>query len=197
MSDEFSSAPALDALALLELDSIARGYRALDALAKEAPVRVVHANLVEPGKFLILFGGGVAETESAFAVGRAVAGECLLDEVLLPFVDARIWAGLRGACTSGEIDTVGVVEGSGVAPTIAACDHALKTAAVDLGALRVVTGLGGKAFFVVQGVQHDVEAAIDAAVAVLSTKLVRAERIARPHPDFLAHLLRPSPFGAY
>lgn len=39
----------LESLALLELDSIARGYRVLDALVKEAPVTVKHANLLSPG----------------------------------------------------------------------------------------------------------------------------------------------------
>ncbi len=187
----------MDALALLELDSIARGYRAMDGLAKESPVTIVHANLVEPGKFLILFGGGVSETESAFSVGKSIAQECLLDEVLLPFVDPRIWDALRGVTSVGDVDTIGVVEGRAIAPTIAACDHSLKAAAVELCALRVVTGLGGKAFFVVRGLQHDVEAAIDAAVGVLGSKLVRAERIARPHREFLVHVLRPSPFGAF
>ena len=52
-----------DALALLAYDSVATGLSALDTLVKEAPVTVLEANLVEPGRFLILFVGGVAEAE--------------------------------------------------------------------------------------------------------------------------------------
>ena len=52
-----------DALALLELDAVASGLRALDALVKQAPVRVLEANLVEPGRFLILLCGPVAEVD--------------------------------------------------------------------------------------------------------------------------------------
>jgi microcompartment protein CcmL/EutN len=187
-----------DALALLELDSIARGYRALDALVKESPVEVIEANLVEPGKFLILTGGGVAEIESAHRVGREVAAESLLDEVLLPWVDPRVWWGLGGGTAAGEVDTVGIVEGRSVAGVIEAGDRSLKAADVQLLGLRVTPALGGKAFYVLGGRQHDVEAGVAAGVEVLTgrQKLVRAETIARPHPDFLAMVLRAAPFRA-
>lgn len=188
----------LDALALLEIASIAVGYRALDLLVKESPVRVVEANLVEPGKFLILFGGGVAEVEAAMRVGRAAAGPLLLDEVLLPGVDPRIWGGVSGVPFAGGVDTIGIIEGSAVATVIDACDRSLKNAGVTLAGLRISRALGGKAFYVVEGEQYDVEAAIEVGVACLSARdrLVRAELIPRPHPDFLAHLLRPPPFGS-
>lgn len=185
----------MDALALLEVESIARGYRALDALVKEAPVRVVHANVVEPGKFLILFGGGVAEVEASHRVGTDLAAECLLDQVLIPFVRPEVWRGLGGATATGELDTVGIVEGRSIARTLDAADQALKQADVSLCGLRVTPGLGGKGYFVFEGLQHDVEAGIAAAVATLGDRLVRAETIARPHPEFLAWVLQPAPFA--
>jgi microcompartment protein CcmL/EutN len=187
----------LDALALLELDSIARGYRVLDALVKESPVTVVNANVVEPGKFLILFGGGVAEVDAAWAVGVDTAADTLVDKVFLPGVHPRIWTALAGETTRGAIDTIGVIEAGSVAGVIEAADRSLKDAAVTLLGLRISPGLGGKGYYVVDGQQYDVEAAIEAGSAVLDArgKLVRAERIARPHLDFLAHLLRPAPFG--
>lgn len=187
-----------DALALLEIQSVARAMRTLDALVKEAPVTVVETNLVEPGKVLILFGGGVAEVESAVRVGRETAGEDLLDQVFLPMVDPRIWGGLAGRYHVGEPDTVGVIEASSVAATIAACDRSLKMANVGLCGLRVTPALGGKGYYVVHGLQHDVDASIEVGSAELKqrARLVRAERIGRPHPEFLAWLLRPAPFGA-
>lgn len=187
----------MDCLALLELDSVARGYRTLDAMVKESPITVVHANLVEPGKFLILFGGGVAETEASFRIGVDLAAETVLDQVFLPLVDPRVWAGLRGVQAVDSPDTVGVIEGRSIAGVLEACDRSLKMADVGLCGLRVAVGLGGKAFYVVHGLQHDVEAAIEAGVGVLTARgsLHRAERIARPHPDFLAHVLPPAPFG--
>ena len=69
------------AIALVELNSIARGYRVLDALVKKSPVEILEANLVEPGIFLILFTGGVAEVEEAHTEALAVAAETLREEV--------------------------------------------------------------------------------------------------------------------
>lgn len=187
-----------DALAMLELDSIARGYRALDALVKESPVTIVQANLVEPGRFLILFGGGVAEVESSHRVGIEIGAECVRDTVLLPFVRPEIWSAIGGAHRTGAFDTVGIVEGSSVAAILASCDQALKMADVGLCGLRLSPALGGKAYYVIEGMQHDVEAAIEAGVAVLTARerLVKAETVARPHPEFLSWVLTPAPFGA-
>lgn len=194
--------PLPDALALLELASIARGYRVLDALVKEAPVRVIEANLIEPGRFLILTGGAVADVEAAHRVGRDVAGEDALDHLLLPYAHASVWNGLGGATIGGaeaaEIDTVGIIEGSSIAGVLEACDRSLKEADVALCGLRVAVALGGKGFFVVQGSQDAVEAAVGVAAAVLGArgKRAREEVVARPHAEFLAWLLRPAPFSA-
>jgi microcompartment protein CcmL/EutN len=189
--------PEHDALALLELDSIARGYRVLDVMVKESPITVVSANLVEPGKYLILFGGGVAEVDSAWTVGVDAAGDSLVDKVMLPGVHPWIWAALAGQVRKTDVDTIGVIEGLSVAGVIEAADKSVKEAAVTLLGLRIAPAMGGKGYYVVDGQQYDVEAAIEAGESVLRGrgKLLRAERIARPHADFLAHLLRPAPFG--
>ena len=52
--------PLEPALGLLELDSIAAGIEAGDAMAKRAPVDVIRAGTVHPGKYLVLVGGGPA-----------------------------------------------------------------------------------------------------------------------------------------
>lgn len=189
----------MDALALLELDSIARGYRALDAMVKESPITVVVANLIEPGRYLILFGGGVAEVEAAFVRGLDVACDSVLDKVMLPGVHPRVWACLRGEerCEA-EPDTLGIVEGTGIAAILEAGDRSVKTADVELCALRVAPALGGKGYFVVSGLQHDVEAAVEAGAEALTARnrLHRVDTIPRAHPEFVAHVLRPAPFGA-
>ena len=187
-----------DALALLELGSVARGYRALDALVKEAPVRVLEANLIEPGRFLILTGGGVAEVEAAHRVGRAIAGEDLLDQLVIPFAHPSLWAGLAGALAVDDIDTIGIVEGSSIAAVLEACDRALKDADVNLCGLRIANGLGGKGFFVICGAQDAVEAAVATSATNLTARdrRVREEVVSRPHVDFLMWRLRPAPFSA-
>lgn len=189
--------PAHDALALVELDSVARGYRALDAMVKKSPVDVIEANLVEPGRFLILFAGGVAEVEESFEEALFVGDEAVVDRLMLPFAHPDILPGLAGRLDTTEPDTVAVIESRTVASTLMACDRALKDAQVALAGLRITPALGGRGYFVVHGVQHDVEAAVEVGRATLEAReaLHRVEIIPRPHPEFLAHLLRPAAFS--
>ncbi|RME22372.1 MAG: BMC domain-containing protein [Deltaproteobacteria bacterium] len=188
---------ATEALALIEVDAVASGLRALDGLVKRAPVEVLEANLVEPGRFLILFAGGVAEVEESFEAATESAHDGIVDSMLLPFAHSALVAGLRGReDREGELDTLGVIEGRTVAGTLHACDRSLKDAEVRLAGLRVTGGLGGRAYYVVHGLQHDVEAALDAGRAVLEERdaLHRVECIPRPHDEMLTWLLRPPPF---
>ena len=80
-----AAAPVHDALGLLEISSIARGYRVVDALVKKSPVLLLEANVVEPGKFLVLFSGSVAEVEESFKEAMEVAGDACIDHLFLPF----------------------------------------------------------------------------------------------------------------
>lgn len=186
----------VEALALVELDSVARGMRALDALVKRAAVTVHEANLVEPGKYLILFSGAVAEVGESFAAACEVGGDRVVERLLLPVVHRGLTRGLMGLLDLEDPDCVGVVEGRHVAGVLEACDRSLKDADVALCGVRVAGALGGRAYYVVKGPQHDVEVALAAGERVLARRgtLYAVERIARPHAEFLAWLLRPAPF---
>jgi microcompartment protein CcmL/EutN len=187
----------IEALALVELNSIARGLRVLDALVKKAPVSVLEANLIEPGRYLILFCGGVAEVAESVQAAQDVGACAIVDEMFLPQVHPSVVDGLRGGVDvrSAEVmDTLGIVEGAQVATTLRACDRSLKDAGVRLSGLRIAGGLGGKAYYIVYGPQHDVEVAIEIGAGVLGDSLVRTELIPRPHDEMVAWLLRRAPF---
>lgn len=187
----------VDALALIELDCVARGLRCVDALVKRAPVRMHEANLIEPGKFLILFSGGVAEVQESYEAALDLADDHLVDKLLLSLVHPGVVAGLQGQRHVDDPHTVGVVEGRHVAGVLEACDRSLKDADVQLCGLRVTGGLGGRAYYVVHGEQHQIEAALEVGQRVLERRgtLHGIERIANPHPEFLDWLLRPAPFS--
>ena len=186
----------VEALALIELDSVARGLRAVDAMVKQATVTIHEANLIEPGKYLILFSGLVAEVEESFTAACTVGADRVVERMLLPVVHPGLTQGLMGVMDVDNPDCVGVVEGQHVPGVLEACDRSLKDADVQLCGVRVAGSLGGKAYYVVHGAQHDVEAALDAGKRVLDKRgtLFAIERIARPHPEFLVWLLRPPPF---
>ena len=177
------------ALALLEVDSIARGYLVADAVVKKAPVRLLMTDTVSPGKFLVLLDGEVADVESGYHEGLEVAGPLLVDKLFLPQAAAELSTAIRGAPLPGFIDSLAVVELSTVAATLLAADAALKAAQVRLLKLQLARGIGGKGYFTLTGSLDSVEAAVAAASTIVAPELlVNTEVIASPHADLASRL---------
>jgi microcompartment protein CcmL/EutN len=84
------------AIALIELGSIAAGMFAADKMVKRAPIELLRAGTVQPGKYLILIGGGTAEVEESYREALQVAPEDILDEVFLPRVHTQVIDALEG-----------------------------------------------------------------------------------------------------
>jgi microcompartment protein CcmL/EutN len=178
------------ALAVIELDSIARGFVVADALLKRARVRVAMAEAVTPGKFVLLFGGQVAEVDESFRAGLEVGGAAVLDRLYLPQAAARLLAGLGGKFHEGEEESLGFVETHTVASALLCADTALKRAEVFLTRLHLARGIGGKGYFGLAGSLHMLEAALEgAASAVDANLLVTTEIIQRPHPELKGSLV--------
>ncbi|MDF1565700.1 MAG: BMC domain-containing protein [Deltaproteobacteria bacterium] len=176
------------ALALLELDSIARGLLAVDAMAKKAVVEIVEARSVSPGRYLIRLRGGVGEVEAAYLEGKAVAGSTLLDEVFLPSPHANLLSLLEGEPVGVEWDAVAIVECFTSASAVAALDAACKAAAVTATRLELANQLGGKGWFFLSGSLEDLDAALEAAAAATTPGMLQQiERVARPHADLGEH----------
>jgi len=149
------------AVALLELDSIAVGIAAGDAMAKRSPVDVLHAGTVHPGRYLVLVGGAVADVEEALAAGCEAGEGSVLDVVILPGVDPQVVDALRGVRLAGEGEALGIVEATTVASVIDAADAGVKGAHVRIMELRIADDLGGKAYVLFDGRVSDVEAAVE------------------------------------
>lgn len=180
------------ALALLEFESIAAGYLAADAMAKRAPIAHIVVGTVQPGRLLVLLGGGVAEVEEAAAAGRENAGGSLRDEVLLPAVHPGVIAGLLGERT-GTGDALGIVECSSAASALHGADAGLKGADVALVELRLSDGLAGKGICFFTGNVSAVEIAVElACAAVTPGHFVHAVVIPRISPEIAVNLGRQS-----
>ncbi|HXJ20861.1 MAG TPA: BMC domain-containing protein [Polyangia bacterium] len=178
-----------EALALIELSSIARGHVVADAMLKRAPVTLVRADFVSPGKFLVLVGGDVASVDESFRVGIEVGGDRVIDRLFLPHAHPSLWPALGSLGKRPAIDSLGLVETTTVAATLLGADAAAKAAAVELFEMQLARGIGGKAFFTVTGLLAEVQAAVDAAVGLLDAALVVAtEIIAAPHGDLALKL---------
>lgn len=186
----------MPALGLLELDSIAAGIRAGDAMVKRSPIRDLVTGTVHPGKYLVLALGDVASVEEAMEAGREVSFSSILDEVFLPNPHPDVDAAFRGRRREGDGEALGVLELRTVASLLGAADRGLKGAVVTLREMRIADDLGGKSYCLFQGLLSDVEEAMEVAVAGLSNPdlLVEQTVISRIHDEMNHNLVTAASF---
>ena len=155
------------AIAFIELSSIAKGIEAADAMMKMAEVELLHTQAIPRGKFTILIGGAQAEVEQALQAGLESAGSVLLDHILIQNVHARVLPALRGRQKVEDIEAVGVIETKDAAAAIYAADAAAKKANVTLIEVFPGKGAGGKGFVTLTGEVGAVKSAITAGIESL------------------------------
>jgi microcompartment protein CcmL/EutN len=190
--------PAIEpALALLELDSIAAGIEAGDAMAKRAPIDVIRAGTVHPGKYLILVGGAVADVEEALEAGREVGAASVLDVVFLPNVHPELVGAIRGDRRAAAGEALGVIETATVAAILEAADAGLKGARVHLLEIRLADDLGGKGYLLFDGPVADVQAAVEIGAGRIAGSPGLAQRvIPQLHAEMADNLAADARFAA-
>ncbi|TFH36864.1 MAG: BMC domain-containing protein [Anaerolineales bacterium] len=178
------------ALALIEFSSIASGIQAADAMVKRAPILVIKSGTVQPGKYLVLIGGEVADVEESVQAGKNSGGPAIVDLVYLPHVHQQVVEALSGSRVPELEDALGVIETRTVAAAIHAADAGIKGAAVRLLEVRLADGLGGKGIVLFSGLVHDVQAAIEIGVGVLESPDLLVQQVVIPqlHPELWDNL---------
>ncbi len=153
----------MEALGMIELNSIARGIEAGDAIIKTANVQLVGAYAACPGKYVVMVRGEVAAVKSAIEVGAKTAGKSLIKDIVIANLHDQVFAAL--SCTTEIVakGAVGVIETYSLATAVFISDAAVKAADVELLEIRLGRGLGGKAFTILTGDVSSVKAAIEAA----------------------------------
>lgn len=167
MSDNAAGpAPPDPAIGIVEVDSIAVGIMAGDAMVKASPLGSIYAGTVHPGSYVIVVSGDTASVEIALDAGMEAAATALTDSVFLPDVHPEVVAAMVSDTELADCDgdALGVVETATIAAVIDAADAGMKAAAVTLPAVRLADGLGGKGYALFSGELAEVEAALDAAV---------------------------------
>ena len=151
---------------LWEFASVPAGIECADAIIKGAPVDTIYTGTTHPGKYVVLVTGDTASVEVAGDIVSGSVRPSLIDSLFLPDVAPAVAAALLGPEQGISLDAeaVGVVETASVAAGIDAADAALKHAHVSLSGLRLADGLGGKAYFIVDGTVGEVDAAVEAAI---------------------------------
>ncbi len=186
------------ALALLEFNSIAAGIQAADAMVKRAPIDIIRAGTVQPGKYLVLIGGQVADVDESLAAGREVGGRAVVHQVFLPNVHSQVVNAIAGSRLPQRADALGVVETTTVAAAIRSADAGVKGAEVQLVEVRLADGLGGKGIVLFSGLVADVEAAVEIGVGALDREdlLVRQVVIPQLDPAMWENIEDATRFGA-
>ena len=141
----------LKAIAMIELNSIAKGVAVGDEMLKTADVELVFAQPICAGKYMVMVSGDVDSIERANEVGKEVAGEFLVDDFVIPNVHASIFAAITATTRIKQFGSLGIIETFSVASSILAADAGVKAADVEIIEIRCATGLGGKSFLYLTG----------------------------------------------
>jgi len=181
----------VDALGMIEVNSIAVGVEAGDAMLKAADVSLVSAQPVCAGKYIVMVQGAVAAVKSAVDAGRSLSKECLVDSLVIPSVHSQVFLALSCASEIKGRNAVGIIETFSLVSTVLASDAAVKAADVDLVEIRLGRGLGGKSYVVLTGDVSAVRFAVDTAVKSQEVQgmIARTVVIPSPHSDIMKALL--------
>jgi microcompartment protein CcmL/EutN len=161
-----------EALAAIETSTVSAGVKVADQVVKTAPVALLFAEPVTPGKFIVVFAGTVGDVNASYGRGRDAAGSAMLDSLLLPQCHADVFTALEGMAVGEAGEALGVIETDSVPATLLAADKAAKTAPVRLRRIRLANALGGRGFVYLDGTVSDVAASVSAARAIVGGHLV-------------------------
>ncbi len=171
-----------NAIGLIELNSIARGYQVGDAMLKAAAVEILFNRTICPGKFMVMVAGDVAAVEAAMGNGLDIGGETVVDELLLPNVHGDVFPAISGTRVIETTGALGILETFSVASIIEAADAAVKAANIQLMEIHLAMAIGGKGYMTLTGDVAAVNAAIDAAADFIRDKGLLVDKVVIPQP---------------
>lgn len=171
-----------ETIGFLELNSIAKGVEAADAILKAAETELLFARASCPGKYYILFTGEVAAVKSSLEAGAAIGGANVVDSCVIPRIHSQVIAAINSAVSPLPTNAVGVMEFFSVTAAVYASDAAVKAADVELMDVRLGTGIGGKSFVVLTGEVAAVNASIEAGVNCKNADGMVVAKVVIPNP---------------
>lgn len=172
----------MEAIGILESNSIAKGIEAADAVLKAADTALLYAKPVCPGKYTILFYGDVAAVSASLDAGAAVIDAHLVDSVVIPRIHPQVIQAISLSTAPDGVNAVGVMEFFSVTAAVYAADAAAKAADVTLLDVRLGVGIGGKSFAVLTGEVAAVEEAVRCGMAAVEEKGLAVTSTVIPSP---------------
>jgi len=171
-----------NAIGLIELTSIAKGYEVADALLKTAKVEMVFNRSICPGKFMVMVAGETDAVNSSIEVGLEVGGETVVDHLIIPNVSPEVFPAISGTRVIDKTDALGIIETFSVASIIEAADAAVKAANVQLMQIHLAMAIGGKGYVTLTGDVAAVTAAVEAGADYIREKGLLVSKVVIPQP---------------
>lgn len=177
----------MNALGMIETNSIPVGIEAGDSMLKAAGVVLVNAQTVCAGKYIVIITGDVAAVKASVAAGKETADYTLVDSIVIPNVNGQVIEAMSASSQIGTSGALGIMETYSLASAVICADAAVKAANVSLIEVRLGRGLGGKSFVIMTGDVAAVTAATQAAQSLEDVQGMVASTVVipSPHPDIL------------
>jgi microcompartment protein CcmL/EutN len=172
-------------LGVLEFSSIAIGISALDEMVKIAPIKIIDARTMCPGKYLIVFSGDVASVEYSYHKGLEIGTDYIVDKLLINQIHSEVLNSIGKVVQTDSWGAIGIIETNTVASSIEAADIAAKESGVKIVEIRLAIGFGGKSYVKMIGGLHEVQASMEVGVAnvVSKNQLCAKAIISQPHQE--------------
>ncbi len=171
-----------EALGAIEVGSVGAGILAADGMLKKSGVTLVLARPLCPGKYLAIVRGSVSEVEEGISVGAALAGDRLVDQLVLPNPHPGVLAGLLQVSPVTAVRALGIIETYSASSCLEAADLASKRAEIDVVEVRLSIMMAGKNYLTLTGDESAVREAVENAAAAVRKKGLLLASVVIPHP---------------
>ncbi len=183
----------MQAIALVEFNSIAHGIAFADEMVKGGAVKLLDNYPTCPGKHIVIVSGDTQAVQEAVKNGYKAGKDFVLEQTVIPNVNPLVLKAALGIPNTAfeDIDAIGIVESFSVIKCVEAADIACKQSKVKLVDMRLGKALGGKGYFIVTGDIGAVKSSVMAAVEFLKdiTNLVQFKIIPSPSDEVKRSLL--------
>lgn len=173
------------AIGTIELSSVGIGYKIEDEMLKAASVDLLIARTICSGKYLIVIGGTVSAVEAAINTGLKMAGEAVIDHMLIANVHESVFPALgQSVVLNGDHNgALGIIETFSGTSALAAADAAAKAARITLFRIHVAMALGGKGLCLMTGTVADVRAGVQAGAEEARQRGLLVSEVVIPRPS--------------
>ena len=171
------------AIVMVEYTTVSTGIQAADTLVKTANVEVIEAQVVCPGKYIVIISGELSAIKASIDAAKVQYGEKLIDSFVLGNVHEGVFPAIYATVNVENPRAMGVIETYSGASAIVAADAAAKTADVVLVELRIARGMCGKSYLIITGEVAAVTAAIERAENAAGDKGMLLDSSVIPNPD--------------